>query len=120
MRTALILISLALAGAAQAQSREPTSAQAAAGFMAADRELKELHSQIHARLRLDQRDVFSAAQDAWERYRNAECDFGLLVLSRSVRTSVLGGCLEQMTRERIKTLQAVNLACGDGCAPPTK
>ncbi len=123
MRITPILLSLAIAGTAEAQTRTPTDAEAARDFVLIDRELNAVYDVVTAKLRRDQQLKLVDAQEAWVAYRNAECDFGSLVLDRSARAAVLGGCLVRMTRQRIKDLSAITLGCQPGapsCTAPVQ
>jgi len=89
---------------------------AANAYIAADEALDARAKEIAKRLSRDP-DIaakFTAAEHAWESFREAECTFsGAAVAEGTIYPTIYAGCLEDMTKTRMKDLKAY-LACEEG------
>lgn len=117
---ALLLACAALCTAAHAQKREAqdacadaqtqTEMNACAGrkYLLADTELNRVYDQLVLRLggNAEQRERLKAAETAWIRYRDNNCDYEASFYDGgSIRPLVHASCLERMTKARTAELR---------------
>lgn len=117
----LLAGSLAAAHAQETNCRDPqTQADmnicASKDYKAADAKLNASYKALTARYADDQdgRKALVEAQRAWIKFRDAQCNFATIgATGGSIRPMLQAGCLEELTEERTKQLDAA-LNCEEG------
>ena len=113
------------ADCANAATQMAMNACAGEDFQAADARLNEVYRDVAGRLRGEdaQRARLAAAETAWIKFRDTECDFATgLFEGGSILPTLVSQCQAKLTTERTKQLQAY-LRCreGDlGCPVPPR
>lgn len=80
----------------------------ATAYERADKELNELYSNIMKKQDSADRDHLEAAQRAWIKYRDANCEAAVaLYLGGSIQPSVRAECLRRNTRARADELRQI-------------
>jgi uncharacterized protein YecT (DUF1311 family) len=80
----------------------------AAAYQTADKELNELYSNIMKKQDPPDRDHLQAAQRAWIKYRDANCEAAAeLYQGGSIQPSVRAECLRRNTRARADELRQI-------------
>jgi len=80
----------------------------AAAYKAADAELNSLYSSLQGKPGAPTSEKLRAAQRAWLKYRDANCDAEAeLYEGGSIRPAIYSGCLERVTRARIAELHTI-------------
>lgn len=91
-----------------AQSQAEMNMCAAAKFKAADAELNRVYNRLASKLGEDsaQRDRLKAAETAWLKYRDDNCDYeSSFYEGGSIRPLIHSSCLERMTKARTAELR---------------
>ena len=118
---ALAALSLALAPAAQAQTRpelvgpsqRDMNEQAATRLEMANHALNQVYGKLMAAASPDGRNRLRAAQRAWVTFRDLDCDARSGARGGSFHPASVAQCLEAVTDERTRTLQS-ELDCQEG------
>jgi uncharacterized protein YecT (DUF1311 family) len=118
---ALVTSAAAADNCADAQDQATMNQCADKAYKASDAKLNKLYRQITGRLK-DDRDaakLLVAAQKAWIAFRDAECKFSSSgATGGSIYPMTLAQCLDGVTQDRIKSLQAyLNCPEGDTSCP---
>ncbi|THD59787.1 lysozyme inhibitor LprI family protein [Phenylobacterium sp.] len=110
-----ILVGLAIAAPAAAQTQIELNQLAAANFRKADAQLNALYRRVTNHLPAGAKAKLVASQRLWISFRDAECRFRAeSVAGGSAQPMVFAGCQATLTRERIKSLSAVTVGCQEG------
>ncbi len=74
----------------------------------ADRELNRVYRQLASRLKGDRLAKLRAAQIAWIKFRDAQCELESAEYARgSMYPAVLSGCLAALTKAQVDVLQRI-------------
>jgi uncharacterized protein YecT (DUF1311 family) len=108
------LVILGWPGWAMAEDKAEINPDAFQAFATANQELKAVIASYRPRLGQSQQLLFDKSQEAWDRYRDAFCEF---YSSGSVASTshpvVFLECLEFFTRDRLETLKLL-ITCKEG------
>jgi uncharacterized protein YecT (DUF1311 family) len=107
----LALFAAIAAGGAEAPTQADMDAEAASRLARADEGLNDAYDHLMAKVSPAGREKLRAAERAWIRYRDLECDFETLgSADGSAHPMALAGCEERLTRRQTAALRA-QLAC---------
>ena len=91
---------------ADPQSQAEMTQCAANAYKAADAALNQVYPKLMALLDDDEKTQLKAAQTAWLKYRDANCDFVAdQYKGGSMRPMIYAGCLEDVTKKRTAELK---------------
>ncbi|TCU19284.1 lysozyme inhibitor LprI family protein [Rhizobium sullae] len=125
MKISLVTVALILTTSAFAHAEQvcgdltnQTDMNICAGkaYQKSDAELNVLYKQIEARLKddADTKKLLVAAQKAWVRFRDAECNFSSSTVAGGTAYPFISStCLDTMTKSRIEDLKGY-LKCEEG------
>jgi uncharacterized protein YecT (DUF1311 family) len=106
--TLAAILLLCLAFTAQAQNQQELNIAAGKDYEAADKELNRVYSQLKGRLEKDERRKLAKAEQAWIKFRDAECDFRSFEnTGGTIYPLVYGGAAAALTRQRTADLQEI-------------
>lgn len=104
----------ALTRPASAQTQLEMNIQAGTAFHRADTELNALYRDLVAKIDAQGKAALRNAQQAWLKFRDAECDFETRdAEGGSIHPMVMNQCLEDLTRQRNQQLKR-QLTCQEG------
>ena len=92
---------------ANATNQHEMNRCAAEEYKKADAELNKVYQQLLPKLEAPHKEKLKAAQLAWLSFRDAHCEFEAFAFEGgSMQPLIRSGCLETVTRDRIKQLRA--------------
>jgi uncharacterized protein YecT (DUF1311 family) len=104
--TFTICLLLALALTAQAQNQQELNMAAGQEYQDADKELNRVYKELMGKLDQPGKRKLIAAERAWIKFRDAECDFRSFDnLGGTIYPMVYAGSAAALTRERTAQLQ---------------
>ena len=117
-RVAALLASVvalqALAPPVHAQSQMELNREVGTTLQDADRQLNAAYTKLRARLGPESRARLQAAEEAWIRFRDKECDFiGAPTTGGSIHGVIVASCQARLTLVRVKDLET-QLDCQEG------
>lgn len=117
-RVAALLASVvalqALAPPVRAQSQMELNREVGTTLQDADRQLNAAYTKLRARLGPESRARLQAAEEAWIRFRDRECEFiGAPTTGGSIHGMIVASCQARLTLVRLKDIEA-QLDCQDG------
>ena len=99
---------------AGAQTQAEMNEQAGAEFHKVDSELNTLYRTLMAKVSAPGKAQLRTAQQAWLKFRDAECEFETAgTAGGSIRPMEVGLCLTSLTQQRNEQLKA-QLSCQEG------
>jgi uncharacterized protein YecT (DUF1311 family) len=103
---AILLISFAFT--AQAQTQQELNLAAGQEYQDADKELNRVYNQLKGRLDKDERKKLVAAEQAWIKYRDTECEFRSFEnMGGTIYPMVYAYAAASLTRQRTADLQEI-------------
>jgi len=111
---ALLVAVVAMPAAGSAQSQMDLNQQAGTALQDADRQLNAAYTKLRTRLGPESRARLQAAEEAWIRFRDKECEFiGAPTTGGSIHGMIVAQCQARLTLVRVKDLEA-QLNCQEG------
>ena len=75
-------------------------------YQAADRQLNQVYQKVISNLNGEQKEILTAAQQTWIKFRDRNCDFEVYGNRGGTGYEIFrNGCLERLTTQRTKDLQ---------------
>ncbi|MGQ3299357.1 lysozyme inhibitor LprI family protein [Reyranella sp.] len=111
---ALLAAVVAMPAAGSAQSQMDLNQQVGTALQDADRQLNAAYTKLRTRLGPESRARLQAAEEAWIRFRDKECEFiGAPTTGGSIHGMIVAQCQARLTLVRVKDLEA-QLNCQEG------
>ncbi|GAB1544347.1 lysozyme inhibitor LprI family protein [Scytonema sp. NUACC21] len=75
-------------------------------YQTADRRLNEVYKKVTSNLLKEQKQILTAAQQAWIKFRDGNCNFETYSSRDGTGYEIFrNGCLERLTKQRTKDLE---------------